>query len=161
MPATRRELRGRAPRAHPSFSPGRSDARARAQAGRSVRVGAGPGRDVVSEGDRTVGRYARIRLDRIARSAATRVAAPGYAIALYDIGGRLVAVDDACLRCGASLGAGQLVGGLAICVGCGWVYDIASGAVEGLPALRLERFDVGIDGADARISLPAGAIEQD
>ena len=107
------------------------------------------------------------RFVRVARRAglesrrATVVRSDGYAIALFLVAGVVHALDDQCLRCGASLGAGELVRGLAICTGCGWVYDLATGAVEGVPGLRTERFEVRIDGPDVRIALPWRSGESD
>ena len=64
--------------------------------------------------------------------------------ALFDLGGHVVAVDDACLRCGGSIAAAPPEGPIALCGGCGWRYDLAAGVVEGLPALRIAVLDVRI-----------------
>jgi nitrite reductase/ring-hydroxylating ferredoxin subunit len=66
-------------------------------------------------------------------------------IAVFNLDGVLHAIEDSCMRCGASLVGGTRRGGRVEC-GCGWTYDIASGAVDGLPMLRLEKFDVKREG---------------
>jgi nitrite reductase/ring-hydroxylating ferredoxin subunit len=66
-------------------------------------------------------------------------------IAVFNLDGVLHAIEDPCMRCGASLAAGTRRAGRVEC-GCGWTYDIASGAVDGLPKLRLQKFDVKREG---------------
>lgn len=78
-------------------------------------------------------------------------------MALFAINGRIFAIDDACLRCGASLGTSLQSGGVVRCRGCGWQYDLVAGAVVGLPALRIERFDVRI----IRSRIYIAAVEED
>jgi nitrite reductase/ring-hydroxylating ferredoxin subunit len=63
------------------------------------------------------------------------------AIAIFDVDGVVHAIDDTCMRCGASLMAATRQGARIACA-CGWAYDLASGAVEGMPSLRLDKFDV-------------------
>lgn len=100
-------------------------------------------------------RLAVARRDALRGGRATVALPGGPTIALFVVDGRVHAIDDGCLRCGESLGAGERVGSLVICTGCGWVYDILTGAVEGVPALRLERFDVSVEDAEVRVALPA------
>jgi nitrite reductase/ring-hydroxylating ferredoxin subunit len=98
----------------------------------------------------------------------------GETVALFNIEGRIFAIGDSCLRCSASIGAGTLHGREAKCSRCDWRYDVTTGAVAGVPALRADTFDVQIvEGAvmlerppsapiehraarDARISTPPG-----
>ena len=63
------------------------------------------------------------------------------AIAIFDVDGVLHAIDDACMRCGASLTAATRQAMRIVCA-CGWAYDLESGAVEGVPSLRLDKFEV-------------------
>ena len=70
-------------------------------------------------------------------------------VALFRVGGCVFALDDACIRCGASLAAGALDGGIVSCSACGWRYDIKTGSVIGVAALRTDTFEVGI--ADSRV----------
>ncbi len=69
-------------------------------------------------------------------------------VALFNVDGHVYAIDDVCIRCGSSLAAGELHGTLSRCSGCDWQYDVATGAVDGVPALCLEVFEVKVaDGA--------------
>ena len=58
-------------------------------------------------------------------------------IAIFEVGGGVCAVEDGCLRCGSSLSTGTLAGTVVTCSFCGWQYDVASGGLVGLSALRL------------------------
>lgn len=98
-----------------------------------------------------------IRRDRVGAGRTAVTVSNGVKIAIFTVGGDFHALDDACLRCGASLGAGEQTAGLAICTDCGWVYDIVSGAVEGVPALRTGHYAVEVAGDNVRITLPARA----
>lgn len=76
-----------------------------------------------------------------------RVEGASGAIALFDVGGEVHAIEDGCLRCGATLMTGALDGAIVTCRACGWRYDVSSGCVIGLPALRLATFPVRRPGA--------------
>jgi nitrite reductase/ring-hydroxylating ferredoxin subunit len=78
----------------------------------------------------------------------------GYAIALFNVGGTLHALDDACLRCCASLTAAAPVGAQLSCA-CGFGYDLATGAVRGVERLRTGRYDVSVVGDDICVTIPA------
>ena len=72
-------------------------------------------------------------------------------IALFEVRGTVYAIEDGCLRCGTSLVTGALDGTVVTCGACGWRYDVSSGCMVGLPALRLATFPVrqpGARGAD-------------
>ena len=66
------------------------------------------------------------------------------AVALFNVDGQLFAVDDCCARCGTSLAEGALSGAILSCRGCDWRYDVRTGRVNDLPALRLDTFEVKI-----------------
>jgi len=75
------------------------------------------------------------------------VGVPPTVVALFNVGGHLFALDDACVRCGSSLSAGTITDTDVACARCGWRYDIATGNVEGVPALCTETFAVTIVGS--------------
>ena len=84
------------------------------------------------------------RLDQLAPGQGVAVAVAGDAIALFRIDGQTFAIDDACARCGSSLANGTLRGATVACAGCGREYDVRTGAVSGVPALRIDTFDVTV-----------------
>lgn len=73
------------------------------------------------------------------------------AVALFNVKGKLFAIDDICVRCGSSLAAGTLRATVITCSGCDWQYDVTTGCVNGIPALRTDTFEAKI--VDARILL--------
>ncbi len=84
-----------------------------------------------------------------------RVTVGASDLLLVNVGERVVAVGDLCLRCSRSLSTASLSGRVLTCVGCGWKYDVERGCVDGLPNLRTEVHDVSVD--DGRL-LVASAI---
>ena len=71
------------------------------------------------------------------------------AVAVCKIDGQIFAIDDFCIRCGSSLATGTLVDRAVRCSSCDWQYDVATGCVKGVPALRTETFAVKV--VDARV----------
>ena len=82
---------------------------------------------------------------------ATCAAVAGSNVAVFNVDGHLFATDDACIRCGSSLAKGKLQGRLVTCKRCRWQYDVVTGCVTALPAMRIDRFDVKI--VDAHVVL--------
>jgi nitrite reductase/ring-hydroxylating ferredoxin subunit len=74
-----------------------------------------------------------------------RVVVGASELLLVNVGGRVVAIGDLCLRCGSSLSTASLSGRVLTCGGCGWNYDVERGCVDGLPSLRTEMHDVRVD----------------
>lgn len=72
------------------------------------------------------------------------VTTPLGAVAIFVLGEALFAIDDACIRCGTSLATGNVQRTVVTCAGCGWRYDIATGQVKNVPALRAHVYDVSI-----------------
>ena len=98
--------------------------------------------------------FARVlALDCLAPGAAVAAAIEESAVALFNVGGSIYAIDDFCIRCGGSLAAGTLSGTLVACA-CGWEYDVITGSVNGIPALRIDRFEVRIAGSDVVVPTP-------
>ncbi len=95
-------------------------------------------------------------LDQIPPGSIVPVRMAGVGVALFNVGGRVYAVDDCCVRCGSSLAQGTLRGAEIGCSKCGWHYDVVTGRVSGIPALFADTFEVRIDGS--RILLGATPI---
>ena len=95
-------------------------------------------------------------VDRIAPGSAVSVIVAGETIALFNIGGHLFALDDACIRCGSSLAIGVVDGTSVVCASCDWRYDVASGCVDGIPGLRSDTFEVEV--VDTHVMVGAVAM---
>ena len=76
-------------------------------------------------------------------------------VALFNVNNRIFAMDDVCIRCAASLAAGALHATLIRCAGCGWQFDVVTGCVDGVPALRAQTFDVRIENVAILVSSTA------
>lgn len=85
------------------------------------------------------------RLDAIPPGHAMEVVAAGVAIAVFNIDGHLHAIEDHCVGCGFALAQGAVALTTVACPGCGWRYDLVTGALIALPAIRIDTFAVHID----------------
>lgn len=92
------------------------------------------------------------RLDQTKPGTATLVTVRGDAVALFNVEGRLFAVDDSCVRCGSSLALGTLHGVAVACPGCNWQYDVTNGRVHGVPALCIDTFEVRIEDSQVMVA---------
>jgi nitrite reductase/ring-hydroxylating ferredoxin subunit len=82
------------------------------------------------------------------------VSIAGMPVALFNSNGRIFAVEDACVRCGASLAAGTLHAVNVACSGCDWKYELTTGCVNGIPALKIDTFQVEVVDARVRVASP-------
>ena len=87
-------------------------------------------------------------IDQIPRGSGRTCHVDDVSVAVFRDGERWFAVDDACLRCGASLVRGTLDGSHVTCA-CGWRYDLAEGCVPQVPGLWIDRYTVKV--VDARV----------
>ena len=88
---------------------------------------------------------------------ATRVTAGGVAVAVFDLGDELVAVDDRCLHQGGSLSRGFVRAGTVTCPEHWWRYDLRTGERVGAPHLCLRRYPVRRVGDEVVVQVPAAA----
>lgn len=92
------------------------------------------------------------RLDQIVPDKGTAVELEGHAVALFNVGGHVRAIDDTCARCGASLASGVLAGTDLRCPACGWHYDVDTGCVAGVPGLRIDTFAASVEDSDVLLA---------
>lgn len=83
-------------------------------------------------------------LHQMASGSATVVTIADNAIMLFNVDGDIYATEAWCLCCGSCLGGGTLSGELVRCGRCQWQYDVTTGSVVTLPALRLDTFAVKV-----------------
>jgi nitrite reductase/ring-hydroxylating ferredoxin subunit len=72
-------------------------------------------------------------------------------VVLFNVDGVVYALHDACARCGAPLSQGTYSGMHVLCTGCGWEYDVRTGAVSAVPDLRIHTFDVTVVGSQLMV----------
>ena len=100
-------------------------------------------------------------LDDIVAGAAAVVTVGETTVARFEVNGRLYAVEDGCMRCGSSIAAGLLAGAEITCNGCSWRYDVTTGAVKGVQALRGKTFEVKTVGAHVMVAESGSADPKD
>ncbi len=82
------------------------------------------------------------------------VEAFGYYIAVFNVKGKLFAVDGTCLHMGGSLGEGKLDGTTVTCPMHGWKYDVSSGQCKGEPFFKLEQYSVKEENGEIILEFP-------
>lgn len=93
--------------------------------------------------------------DDVAVGAVKVVAAGGRSIALCNLGGSFYAVDNLCTHDNGPLGEGTLYDGTVECPRHGARFDVQTGAVKALPAVRPVRtYPVQVEGEE--VSVDAG-----
>ena len=68
----------------------------------------------------------------------------GRTIALFNLGGELIAVDDGCPHMRASLACGVVRGRTVLCGWHGWQFDLDSGACMNVEWAKLRRYPVTV-----------------
>ena len=77
----------------------------------------------------------------------------GKTLAVFNCDGTFYAIDNTCIHQGGPLGEGSLSGTTVTCPWHAWEYDVTSGQCRLDPAVKVERFDVKVEGEDLLISL--------
>jgi len=85
--------------------------------------------------------------------AATVVSVDGERIALFNLGGEIVALGNVCPHEGEPLGEGTVEGDIVICPGHGWEFDLRSGACMTIPGESVPRFAVTVEGDAVLVDL--------
>jgi nitrite reductase/ring-hydroxylating ferredoxin subunit len=87
-------------------------------------------------------------LDRLGPGKGAAVTIGSNTVALFKVDGVIYAIEAWCLRCGVCLADGCLQGWIVACRGCDWRYEVTTGSVVGIPALRLHTFDAKVVGGE-------------
>ena len=77
----------------------------------------------------------------------------GKTVAIFNCEGTFYAIDNTCKHRGGPLGEGSLSGTTVTCPWHGWEYDVTSGACQMDPAIKVQAFDVKVDGDDILVSV--------
>lgn len=79
----------------------------------------------------------------------------GRMIAVFCVDGAYHAIDDLCPHMGASLGAGDMTDGVVSCPWHAWRFRIRDGAWCDNPQIKVDRFDVRVEGDKIQVCVPA------
>ncbi|HEV2352092.1 MAG TPA: non-heme iron oxygenase ferredoxin subunit [Terriglobia bacterium] len=81
------------------------------------------------------------------------VQAGGKAIAVFNVGGTVYALDNTCLHRGGPLGEGMLEGGVVTCPWHMWEYDVRTGEKVGAPTVKVATYAVQVDGSEIKVAV--------
>lgn len=81
------------------------------------------------------------------------VQAGGKAIALFNVGGTVYALDNTCLHRGGPLGEGMLEGNVITCPWHMWEYDVRTGEKVGAPTVKVATYPVQVEGGDIKVAV--------
>jgi len=81
------------------------------------------------------------------------VEAGGKALAVFNCDGTFYAVDNTCKHRGGPLGEGMLSGTSVTCPWHGWEYDVTSGECSMDASIKVQKFDVKVEGEDILVSI--------
>ncbi len=95
-----------------------------------------------------------LHVGRLGSDAPKVVNLPQSAVAVFRLGDRIAAIDDRCVRCGKSLAAGTVAGSEVTCACCGWAYDLATGAVRGVPSLTTVVYEAVLEDDRLLLRIP-------
>ena len=77
----------------------------------------------------------------------------GKPLAIFNCEGNFYAIDNTCKHRGGPLGEGSLSGSTVTCPWHGWEYDVTSGECQMDPSIKVQKFDVKVEGDDILVSV--------
>ncbi|TVO63603.1 Rieske (2Fe-2S) protein [Denitromonas ohlonensis] len=81
--------------------------------------------------------------------------ADGKSVALFQVGGTIHALDNACPHGGAALSGGAVCGRHVTCRAHGWRFDVTTGELAVAPAIKVAKHPVRIDGDRVLVGIHA------
>ena len=94
------------------------------------------------------------RVEEIPPGTARRVRAGEQELALVRIGDEFYATNGACLHLHGPLGEGRVDDHVLTCPWHGWQYDVRTGLNLFDHAIRVETYEVRVEGGDVKVALP-------
>ena len=95
------------------------------------------------------------KLEQIPNGKAISVQAANRRVAVFNIDGKLHAIEDTCTHAGAPLSEGRLQGTTVTCPWHGATFDVTTGAVLGSPAFEnVASYKVSVEGENVLIEMP-------
>lgn len=90
----------------------------------------------------------------IPAGSAKEVEFDGRVVALFNVGGRIHAIDGICPHQGGPLAEGELDGCVVTCPWHGWQFDVASGENVYDKSLRQDSYEVKVEGGEVFLAQP-------
>jgi nitrite reductase/ring-hydroxylating ferredoxin subunit len=76
----------------------------------------------------------------------------GKPLAIFNIDGNFYCISDTCVHRGGPLGEGDCDGKIVMCPWHGWRYDVTTGINELNPSIKVEKYDVKVEGDDILVA---------
>ena len=94
-------------------------------------------------------RYVKVaKLNEMPPGAAREFQADGKVIALFNVDGKIYALDNTCLHRGGPLGQGVLEQEVVTCPWHGWQFNVTSGESVFNEQIKVQTYDVKVEGDD-------------
>ncbi len=77
----------------------------------------------------------------------------GDEIALFNVDGKLYAINNTCSHQGGPLGEGEVDDNIVTCPWHGWQYDVTTGTSTNSPDVRIPTYPVVVEGDDIKLSI--------
>ncbi len=77
----------------------------------------------------------------------------GKAVALFNVGGTVYALDNTCLHRGGPLGEGILDAEVVTCPWHGWQYNVTSGQHVMNPSVKVATYPVQVEGNEIKVEV--------
>lgn len=77
----------------------------------------------------------------------------GKAVALFNVGGTIYAIDNTCRHKGGPLGEGTLEGSVVTCPWHRWEYDVSTGEVIANRQIKVATYPVQIEGDEIKVAV--------
>jgi 3-phenylpropionate/trans-cinnamate dioxygenase ferredoxin component len=92
-------------------------------------------------------------LSELPKGACKTVQANGKAIALFNVGGIIYALDNTCLHRGGPLGEGMLEGEVVTCPWHMWEYSVRTGENVADSSIKVATYPVQFEGNDIKVAI--------
>ena len=93
-------------------------------------------------------------LEELPPGSAKEVEHDGRIYALFNVKGRITAIDGLCPHQGGPLADGHLEGDCVSCPWHGWEFDVSTGKSSMGPAMKQPVFNVKVEGSEILVEIP-------
>ena len=102
-----------------------------------------------------MGRFVKVaRKSELPENDGTYVEVEGNRIALFNLDGEILVIDDACTHDSGPLSEGPVQGDEVVCPWCGSRFSIVSGQARGLPAMEdIASYKARVTGDDVEVEV--------
>ena len=93
------------------------------------------------------------KLSDLAAGSGKVVDVNGRAVALFNVGGTIYAIDNTCRHRGGPLGEGTLEGNVVTCPWHMWEYDVSTGEFTGNREIKVATYAVEVEGDEIKVAV--------